>query len=125
MSLHDQRTTCKALLHKILMVHLLTTLSSIAAHYGELAKKVRAKPVSPFEFLQACGTVFKDENDKLLNYDNFQDTWQFTNELLKRLDEEATVKPVGKANAAKTSFVQDLFSMHDGVKVSRHCCKIT
>lgn len=79
--------------------------------------------MSPFEFLQACGTIFKDENDKPLNGDSSQDTWHFINELLKRLDEEDNFKRNNKADAAKPSFVQDLFSVEDGAKVSRYCCR--
>lgn len=81
--------------------------------------------MSPFGFLQACGTIFKDEKDKPLNGDSSQDTWQFTNDLLKRLHEEDTMKRIGKADAAKPTFVQELFSVQEGVKVSRHCCKTT
>lgn len=72
--------------------------------------------MSPFGFLQACGTILQDENDNLLNGDISQDTWHFINELLKRLDEEDTVKP---------SVVQDLFRVSDAVKVSGHCCEST
>lgn len=111
------------------MTHLLTPLSSIGAYLGELAKNFRAKPsvgsVSPFVFLQACGVLFKDESGKPLNGDSPQDTSQFINELLVRLHEEEMVERISKADAEKPSFVQDLFNVQQGTKVSHHCRKTT
>lgn len=110
-----QRTKCR--LSITYLVSLLTRSSSIGAYFGELARALRAKPgggsVSPFVFLQAFGTLFKDKDTGIpLDGGSSQDTSQFVDELLERLHEENRT-----ADAEKPSLVQDLFNVQKAVKV--------
>ena len=109
-------------------MYLLTSTSFIDAQFSELVRDLRkadSDSVSPRKFLQACGLLFRDEKDRPLNGDTFQETAQFINELLKRLHDEENVKRIGTADAMEHSFIQELFHVEVGTKVSHHWCKST
>ena len=110
------------------LVYLLTFISFIGAQFSELVRDYReaeGDPVSPRKFQQACGLLFRDEIDRPLNGDTSQDTAQFINELLKRLDDEEIVERTNTADAKKPSVIQELFHVETGTNVSPHCCKST
>ena len=106
-----------------LPVYLLTSTSFIGPHFSALVRDLReaeGNSISPREFLHACGVVFRDENNSPLNGDTPQDTAQFIIELLKRLHDEEVMECTEKADAAKSSIVEELFHIRGGNKVSRH-----
>ena len=76
--------------------------------------------MSPYAFLQACGSIFKDDDGRPLNGDTSQDTSQFLDELLKRLDEEEKIERAKLADTGKSSFIEELFHVQSRVEVSHH-----
>ena len=111
------------------MVYLLTPSSFVGTYFSELAKAFKkaalTDSVSPYVFLEACGTHFKDEKGHPLNGDTSQDAAQFINELLKRLHDEEIMERTEIADAQKPSVVQKLFHVQEGKKVSHYCRKST
>ncbi len=75
-------------------------------------------PVSPFEFLQAFGTLFRGSENKPLNGETSQDANDFVDELLSRLHDEET--GVIEGHLAGSTLVQELFGVRTRVNVSSY-----
>ena len=107
------------------LVCLLIPTSFISGYFGELVNAVSEAPgkgsVSPYAFLQACGSVFQDEKGCPLNGDTSQDTSQFLDELLKRLHDEEMMERAD-TDTGKSSFIEELFHVQSGAKVSHGYC---
>ncbi len=71
--------------------------------------------ISLFKFLQAFGTLFRDDG-KLSNGETSQEAKHFVDELLQRLEEEEKEQAILEGDLNKPTLVQELC----GVKTSKH-----